>query len=57
MPSGTSRFCTILGGILIKRPVNMDFFFLELMDLTCCCLPHQGISNTAPYVALSVAVQ
>lgn len=26
MPSGTSRFSTILGSILIKRPVNMDFF-------------------------------
>lgn len=26
MPSGTSRFWTILGSILIKRPVNMDFF-------------------------------
>ncbi len=29
MPSWTRRFWTILGSILIKRPVNMDFFFFS----------------------------
>lgn len=50
MPSGTSRFWTILCSILIKRPSNMDFFLLmELMDLTHCFLLHLVIRNTDIY--------
>lgn len=34
----------------------MDFF-VELMDLTHCCLLHQGIGNAVPSVALSAAIR